>query len=54
MGTLLCSCAVVREPIELSLGVVSGVGGGMVVLDGVHVPQEKELFRDFLPFGLIG
>jgi len=45
MGTLLCSCAGVREPIELSLGVVSGVGQGMGVLDeGPRAPRRKEGF----------
>jgi len=33
------NCAEVRELIELLLGMVSGVGRGMGVLDGVHVPQ---------------
>ena len=41
MGTLLCSCAKVCELIELLL-VVSGVGPGIDVLDGVHVPQKEE------------
>jgi len=41
MGTLLGSCAEVREPIELSIGMVSGVGRGIDVLDGVHVPQGE-------------
>jgi len=31
----------VREPIELLLAVVSGVGPGIDVLIGVHVPREK-------------
>jgi len=39
MGTLLRSCAEVRTAIEQSFGVVSGVGPGIGVLDGVHVPQ---------------
>ena len=34
MGTLLHSCVEMREPIELSFGVVSGVGPGIDVLDG--------------------
>jgi len=42
MGNLLRSCAEVREPIELSFGVVSGVGPGIHVLDGVHVSQKEE------------
>ena len=33
MGTLLRSCAEVREPIELSIGMVGGVGPGIDVLD---------------------
>ena len=49
MGVLLHSCAEVRAAIELSFGVVSGVGPGIHVLDGVHVPQGKwavlEIFR---------
>jgi len=31
-----------RAAIELSFGVVSGVGSGIHVLDGVHVPQKEE------------
>jgi len=34
MGNLLQSCAEVREQIELSFGVVSGIGPGNGVLDG--------------------
>jgi len=34
MGTLLCSCVEVRIAIELSCGVVSGVGPGIHVFDG--------------------
>ena len=41
MGTLLRNCAEVREPIQLSFGVVSGLGPGIDVLDGVHVPQGE-------------
>jgi len=33
-GTLLHSCVEVHKPIELSLGMVSGVGRRMGVLDG--------------------
>jgi len=33
-GTLLCSCAEVRQPIALSFGVMSGLGPGIHVLDG--------------------
>jgi len=43
MRTLLRSCAEVRESIAVSLGVVSGVGTGIHVLDGVHVPQGEEV-----------
>jgi len=48
MGTLLHSYVEVREPIELSFGVVSGVGRGMGVLDGVQVPQGVWQFRGVL------
>jgi len=41
MGTLLHSCVEVRKPINLSVGVMSGVSGGMHLLYGVHVPQEE-------------
>jgi len=34
MGTLLHRCVEVRKAIELSFGVVSGVGPGIHVLDG--------------------
>jgi len=34
MGPLLRSCAEVREPIELSFGVMSGIGSVIHVLDG--------------------
>jgi len=44
---LLHSCVEVREPIELMFGVLSGVGPGINVLDGVHVPQGKGLFLGF-------
>jgi len=51
MGSLLRSCAEVREPIELSFGVVSGVGPGLHVLDGVHVPpKERRCFEAFSAF----
>ena len=50
MGTLWHSCAKVHELIELSFGVVSGVGHRMSVLDGVHVPQgEWEVLGVFHP-----
>jgi len=42
--------------VELSFGVVSGVGPGIRVLDGVHVLQGKGLFWGFfgicVPIGL--
>jgi len=41
------SCAEVCEPIELLFGEVSGVGRGMCVLDGVHVPQGEGQFWRF-------
>jgi len=41
MGTLLRSCVEVRRAIELSFGVVSGVGPGIHVLHGVHVAQGE-------------
>ena len=34
MGPLLCSCVEVREAIELSFGVVSGVGSAIDLGDG--------------------
>jgi len=34
MGTLLLSCVEMREPIELLLGELSGVGLGIHVIDG--------------------
>jgi len=34
MGTLWHSCAKVREPIELSFGMMSGIRSGIGVLDG--------------------
>jgi len=41
VGTLRRICVKVREPIELPFGVVSGVGPGIGVLDGLHIPKEK-------------
>ena len=41
MGTLLRSCVKVRKAIEMSFLVVSGVGPGINVLDGVHISQGK-------------
>jgi len=38
---LLHSCVEVREPIELSFEVVSGVGPGIHVLHGVLVTQRE-------------
>jgi len=38
---LLRSCAEVREPIKLLLGMMSGVGPGNDVLDGVDVLQGE-------------
>jgi len=50
MGTLLCSCVKVREPIELSLGVVSGVGLDICMLDGTPgAPREMGSFGGFSP-----
>ena len=40
MGTLLRTCAKVREAIEMPFGAVSGIGPGIGILDGVHVPQR--------------
>ena len=48
MGTLLHNCGEVREPIELSVGMVNGVGGGMGVLDGVYVPEGNGQFWGFI------
>jgi len=42
-----CNCVEVREPIELSFGVVSGVGREMGVLHGVHVTQGEGRFLEF-------
>ena len=49
-GALLHSCVEVCIQMELSFGVVSGVGPGIHVLDGVHVPQGTGLFWGFLAF----
>ena len=55
MGHLLRSCVEVHEPMELSFGMVSGVGPGIHVLDGVHMPQgEGAVSRIGLPIGLNG
>jgi len=42
----LRSYAKVREPIELSFGVVNGLGRGTGVLDGVHVGGDT-LFPNY-------
>jgi len=40
----------VCEPIELSFGVVRGIGGGMGVLDrGICAPMERGHFGVFVP-----
>jgi len=45
MGNLWRCCAKVREPIELSFGVVSGIGSGIGVLDGgPRAPNVREGF----------
>ena len=41
MGTLLRRCVEMRTAIELSFGVVSVVGPGIGVLDGVMCCKEK-------------
>jgi len=52
MWTLLHSCAYI-EPIEVSFGVVSGVGPGIHVLDGgLHAPKGRGclgIFSEFVP-----
>ena len=48
MGTLLHSCAKVHEPIKLSFAVMSGVGRGMGVLDGIHIPLGEWEVLGFL------
>ena len=50
MGLLLCSCAEVHEPIELSFGMVSGMGPGIDVLDGSMCLKGNGLFLGF--FGI--
>jgi len=51
MDTLLCSCAEVHELIELSFGVISGVGSGFHVLDGGScAPKGRGSFEDFSAF----
>jgi len=46
--------AEVYEPIMLSLGVVSGMGRGMGLLDWVYVPQGERIWGFFFPNGLNG
>ena len=47
-----------REPIELSFGMVSGIGPGIDVLDGVRVLQGEGffsgIFRHLRPISLNG
>jgi len=51
MGPLLRSCAEVRAAIELSFGMVSGVGPGIGVLDGgPHASRGRGYFWDFSAF----
>jgi len=53
MENLWRSCAKVRDPIELSFGVVNRVCIG--VWDGVHMRREEgEVLVDFLSIGLKG
>ena len=48
MGSLLQSCAEVREPIELSFGLVTVVGEGMGVLDeDPRAPKGRGSFGFF-------
>jgi len=58
MVPLLRSCVEVCTAIELSFGMVSGVGPGIHVLDGVHMPRKEgavlEIFQHFCPIGLNG
>jgi len=50
MGTLLHSCAEVRELIELSFMVISGVGPDIGVLDGGRcAARESGSFVGFYP-----
>jgi len=51
MGPLMHSCAEVREPIELSSGMVSGVVPGIDVLDVCpRASRGRGCFWDFLTF----
>jgi len=53
MGNLWRCCAKVRELIELSFGVVSGVSSGIGVLDGVHVTQREGEVLEVFHVGLL-
>ena len=54
MGPLLRSCVEVCEPIKLSFGVMSGVGPGTDVRNGIHVAQgEGWILGLFSPIGLM-
>jgi len=51
MGPLLHSCVEVREPIKPSFGIVSGMGPGIVVLDGgLRASGRMGCFWDFSAF----
>jgi len=59
MGTLLRRCVKVRRAIELSFGMVSGVGPGIYVLDGSpRAPRGRGCFwhgfRPVLNFRVYG
>jgi len=55
VGTLLHSCVKVRKPIEVLFVVLSGVGPGIGVLDGIHIPKGRGGFWVyFLSIGLNG
>jgi len=55
MGNLLRTCVKVRQTIELSFGVMSGVGPGIGVLDGSSRAMEgRESFGVVLPICLNG
>jgi len=53
-GTLLHSCVKVPERIEMQIGVVSEVSGGMDVLDGSTCLKGRGGFGFFSPIGLNG
>jgi len=49
-GLLLHSCAKMHEPIEMRLGVGSGVSQGIGVLEGgLHASRGRKGFGVFLP-----